>query len=90
MATTAYAGRPAPKGAQMRRIRDGIEVYGIVHWGLNTYTDREWGFGDVRCEGLTPMVGFEWWGCLVKIAEDWACGCAVVGWIFERSCELAG
>ena len=24
----------------------------------------------------TLMVGFGWWGCPAKIAEDWACGCS--------------
>ena len=38
----------------MRRIRDEVEVYGIVHWGLNTYTDREWGFGDENPADLNP------------------------------------
>ena len=51
----AFAERPAPNAAQMRRIREGVEVYGIVHWGLNTYTDREWGFGDENPEDLNPV-----------------------------------
>ncbi len=37
---------PVPRSALLARINDGVEVYGIVHWGLNTYTDREWGYGD--------------------------------------------
>lgn len=48
------AERPAPNAAQMGRIREGIELYGIVHWGLNTYTDREWGFGDENPADLNP------------------------------------
>ena len=43
---TSACGRPRPNAAQMQRIAEGIEIWGIVHWGLNTYTDREWGFGD--------------------------------------------
>ena len=39
-------GRPLPLEHQVKRIHDEVELYGIVHWGLNTYTDREWGFGD--------------------------------------------
>ena len=48
------AVRPVPRPALIERIRDGIEVYGIVHWGLNTYTDREWGYGDESPEMLNP------------------------------------
>ncbi len=48
------AGRPVPNAALMARIVQGIEVYGIVHWGLNTYSDREWGYGDDDPEKLNP------------------------------------
>ena len=46
---------PKPGSALAARIaaRD-CEVYGIVHWGLNTYTDREWGYGDENPEILAP------------------------------------
>ena len=47
-------GRPRPNAAQMQRIAEGIEIWGIVHWGLNTYTDREWGFGDEDPAMLNP------------------------------------
>ena len=46
--------RPKPRQAQLDRMRDGIDVYGIVHWGLNTYTDREWGYGDENPAWLDP------------------------------------
>ena len=36
------------------RLEAGIEVIGIVHWGLNTYTDREWGFGSEKPSLLDP------------------------------------
>ena len=46
--------RPAPSPAQAARLAEGPEIYGIVHWGLNTYTDREWGFGDEDPAILNP------------------------------------
>ena len=51
---SAAGARPAPRPALLERIREGVEVYGIVHWGLNTYTDREWGYGDEDPAKLNP------------------------------------
>ena len=36
------------------RLAAGEDVYGIVHWGLNTYTDSEWGRGDADPALLAP------------------------------------
>ena len=47
--------RPVPRKCLLERIESGIELYGIVHWGLNTYTDREWGFGDECPSDLNPQ-----------------------------------
>ncbi len=47
------APKPGPALAARIAARD-CEVYGIIHWGLNTYTDREWGFGDENPEMLAP------------------------------------
>ena len=52
--TLAAFSRPVPSAALMERLRAGEDVIGIVHWGLNTYTDREWGYGDENPEVLNP------------------------------------
>lgn len=54
-ASAVCAAMPLPRPAMAGRIAAGdCEVYGIVHWGLNTYTDREWGYGDENPEWLAP------------------------------------
>ena len=48
------AARPVPRPALRSRLEAGIDLIGIVHWGLNTFTDREWGYGDEDPALLNP------------------------------------
>ena len=50
----AAFARPVPSAALMERLRAEEDVIGIVHWGLNTFTDREWGYGDENPRDLKP------------------------------------
>ena len=52
-ASAAFA-RPVPSPALQSRLDADEDVIGIVHWGLNTYTDREWGYGDENPKDLNP------------------------------------
>ena len=54
VAETAKAARPVPRPALAERLKAGPEIIGIVHWGLNTFTDKEWGFGDADPKLLAP------------------------------------
>ncbi len=46
--------RPRPRAALLERLTRGPDVIGIVHWGLNTFTGREWGYGDEDPALLAP------------------------------------
>ena len=48
------AARPVPGPALKARLESRDDIIGIVHWGLNTYTDREWGYGDEDPQMLDP------------------------------------
>ena len=53
-AAVSACARPVPRPPLLQRLADGDDVIGIVHWGLNTYTDREWGLGDEDPALLNP------------------------------------
>ena len=48
------ATRPVPDRNLLERMRSGVDVIGIVHFGLNTFTDREWGFGSESPDDFNP------------------------------------
>ena len=59
MGTMFVAAEPAPKPygplpteQQVKWLR--MEWYAFVHFGLNTYTDREWGYGDESPKLFAP------------------------------------
>ena len=58
-AFSAFGGktvpRPVPRPALLERMVNGPDIIGMVSWGLNTYTDREWGYGDVDPKLLNPV-----------------------------------
>lgn len=46
-------GRPRPSPAQLRRQRDALALF--VHFGINTFTDREWGDGTESPSLFDPL-----------------------------------
>ncbi len=49
-AVTAFGTLPTPAHLDYHKR----EIIAIVHWGPNTYTGQEWGFGDVSPNRVTP------------------------------------
>ena len=49
LASAMIAAEPSPSGAvphERQLAWQRMEYYGFVHFGLNTWTNREWGYGD--------------------------------------------
>ena len=46
--------RPVPSRNLLERMRSGVDVIGIVHFGINTFTDREWGYGSESPDDFNP------------------------------------
>ena len=54
LALGAAAARPVPNPVLLERMTNGPEILGIIHFGLNTFTDREWGYGDADPKQFNP------------------------------------
>ena len=46
--------RPMPDRNLLERMRSGVDVIGIVHFTVNTFTDREWGYGSESPDDFNP------------------------------------
>ena len=46
--------RPVPDANLLERMRSGVDVIGIVHFTVNTFTDREWGYGSESPDDFNP------------------------------------
>lgn len=58
LSTSVLAGEPAPFGPlpSERQLRwHEMEMYGLVHFGLNTFQDKEWGYGDASPGIFNPV-----------------------------------
>ena len=53
-ASQAAKTRPVPAKSLLERMRSGVDVIGIVHFGINTFTDREWGYGSESPNEFNP------------------------------------
>lgn len=67
-AAASPSGRPHPAPALLKRIKSGYDIYGIVHFSINTFTDREWGYGNEDPAWFNPTQ-FDA-GQIVKACKD--------------------
>ena len=54
-AALSAAARPVPNAALQARLDAEAGIIGIVHFGLNAFTDREWGLGDEDPAKFNPV-----------------------------------
>ena len=52
---TVAKKRPVPRKEMLARFADEFEIDGLIHWGPNTVTDREWGYGDEDPAAFNPV-----------------------------------
>lgn len=53
VAASARSGEVKPEPCHLSHLEDGVMA--IVHYGLNTYCDREWGYGDTSPSLFDPQ-----------------------------------
>ena len=53
-AATVGNCRPVPDRNLLDRMRSGVDTIGIVHFSVNTFTAREWGYGSESPEDFNP------------------------------------
>ena len=67
-----YGPTPSPRQLQWH----SMEFYGLVHFGMNTFTDREWGTGD-ESPGLFNPTAFDA-RQIARVAKEAGMGCLIL------------